>query len=109
MLFSCGYFNKLSVDTTLSSTINKLGENSRVPIELTSLTDFEWDNYITLGCYQPPKAIAKKYNIDLSNISDDATLGDSKYVLIFLQNRKAIKICEIDGGISLTDTKLLKI
>lgn len=109
ILSSCSYFNQLNVDRNLSATIELYGKDGRTHVDLVLLTNFKWDNYIILGSYEIPNTVAKKYNIDLSNISKYVTANDTKYILVFLQNRKAIKICEIDSGILLSKTKLLKI
>lgn len=108
ILLSCNYFWQLELDKDLSKTIQLAYQKDEQPVDLVSKTEFQWDNYIILGPYQIPKKVAHKYNINLSNISDDVTLDDTKYTLIFLQNRKAIKVCQLDSGVLLANTKQLK-
>ena len=105
---SCNFFYKLSFDKELANAINIRFKKERKQIDLVSITDFKWDNYIVLGCYQIPDSVGHKIKIDLSNISEYATVNDSKNVLVFIKNKKAIKICEIDRGIIFSKTKLLK-
>jgi hypothetical protein len=45
---SCNYFFELSSDKDLTEKINTKYLNERKPIDLTKITDFEWDNYIIL-------------------------------------------------------------
>ncbi len=106
---SCNFFNKLSFDKELANKINLSFKKERKQIDLVSITDFEWDNYIVLGCYQVPDSIGRKIKIDLSNISKYATIDDSKNVLVFIKNKKSIKICEINRGIIFTNSKRLKL
>jgi hypothetical protein len=106
--WSCNFFYKLSFDEELANTINLSFKKEPKAIDLVSVTDFKWDNYLVLGCYQVPDSVGHTLKVDLSNISEYATLNDTKNVLVFIKNKKAIKICEIDRGIMFTKTKLLK-
>jgi len=103
--FSCNFSNKLSSDEDLSSKINLKFRDEKKPIDLMEITDFEWDNYIVIGFFQIPKQVGKTYNIDLSNISDYATSNDSAYLLVFIKNKKAIKICQINGRVEINENK----
>ena len=104
---SCDYLRELNFDKDLANKINLSFKKERKAIDLPSFTDFEWDNFIVLGCYQVPDSVGQKYKIDLSNISEYATINDSKNVLVFIKNKKSINICEIDRGIHFTNTKRL--
>lgn len=103
---SCNFFSQLSSDTELTEKINSEYLKERKPIDLTKLTDFEWDNYLVIGPYQIREEVEKKYNLDLSNISEYATADDSKKLLVFIKNKKSVKICSIRAAFS--DNKLLK-
>lgn len=104
---SCSSFFQLSSDIELSEKINSEYLKEKTPIDLSRITDFEWDNYIVIGPYQIPKEVEKIYNLDLSNISEYATTNDSKSLLVFIKNKKSIKICSIRAKFS--KNKLLKI
>ena len=104
---SCNFFFQLSSDKELSEKINAEYLKEKKPIDLTKVTDFEWDNYIVINPYQIPKEVGKKYNIDLSNISEYETVDDPKITLVFIRNKKSIKICNVRAEFS--KNKLLKI
>jgi hypothetical protein len=104
---SCNNFFQLSSDKELTEKINEEYLNEKKPIDLTKITDFEWDNYIILYPYSIPAEEGKKYNIDLSNISEYETADDSKRILVFIKNKKSIKICAVRAEFN--ENKLLKI
>lgn len=106
---SCNSFFQLNSDKELTEKINSEYLKEKKPIDLTKITDFEWDNYIVIGPYQIPEEVGKKYNIDLSNISEYETADDSKNLLVFIKNKKSIKICLVKGRTKFIENKLLKI
>ncbi|WP_035679178.1 hypothetical protein [Flavobacterium limnosediminis] len=108
-LTSCDSFFQLSFDQDLTDRINSEYLKEKKPIDLNKITDFEWDNYIIIGPYSIPEEIGKKYNIDLSNISKYAAADDSKLILVFIKNKKSIKICQIKYRVEFNENKLLKI
>jgi len=97
---SCNSFLQLSSDEELSEKINLEYLKEKKPIELTKVTNFKWDNYIVMGPYQIPNEVGKKYNLDLSNISEYETADDSKTTLVFIKNKKSIKICDVRAKFS---------
>lgn len=105
---SCDFFNQLSIDEDLTSIINLKYSNEKVPVDLIEITDFDWDNYIVIGSYQVPESIGKKYDIDLSNFTKYASSDDTKYLLVFIKNKKAIKMCLLNNNVKITKTKILK-
>jgi hypothetical protein len=106
-LSSCNYFFQLNSDKDLTDKINSEFLKENKPIDLTKITDFEWDNYIILMPYSSPERVGKKYNLDLSNISKYEAIDDSKTILVFIKNKKSIKICAVRAKFS--ENKLLKI
>ena len=106
-LSSCNYFFQLNSDKDLTDKINSEFLKENKPIDLTKITDFEWDNYIILMPYSSPERVEKKYNLDLSNISKYETIDDSKTILVFIRNKKSIKICAVRAKFS--ENQLLKI
>ena len=108
ILFSCNFYNQLNFDKKLTSKINLEYKEKKIPVDLTKVTDFEWDNYIIITCYQTSSNVEEKYKIDLSNISEYASSNDSKLILVFLKNKKAIKICDVEMNTEFNTTNLLK-
>ncbi len=59
-LSSCNSFFQLSSDKDLTGKINSEYLKVKKPIDLTKITDFEWDNYIILIPYSIPEEVGKK-------------------------------------------------
>lgn len=106
---SCQYFHQLESDKELSGVIENEIANHREPINLATLTNFEWDNYLIIGPYSLIENVEKKYKIDLSNISENGIeYSDYYYILVFIKDKKSIKICELKKHGKLNEDKLLK-
>lgn len=99
---------ELNLDQNLSNKINTFYKSEKKPIDLKNYTDFEWDNYMLIGQYQIPEKIGEKYGLDFSNISDYTTSNDSKSLLVFIKNKKAVTICEINLDVKLNKNGLIK-
>lgn len=109
-LTSCNFFFQLSSDEDLTEKINSEYAKDKKPIDLTKLTNFEWDNYIVIGCYQNVEEVGKKYKIDLSNISRNGISSSDWFILlVFIKSKKSIKICEVKMGTKFNENKLLKL
>ena len=108
-LTSCNFFFQLSSDKELTEKINSEYSKNKKPIDLTRITNFDWDNYIVIGCYQDVEQVGKKYNIDLSNISENGIRSSDWFILlVFIKDKKSIKICEVKMDTKFTENKLLK-
>ena len=108
-LTSCESFFQLNFDRDLTHKIKSEYLKEKKPIDLDNLTDFEWDNYFIIYPYSIPEEIEKKHKIDLSNLSEYVAIDDSKLVLVFIKNKKSIKICQIKYRVEFNEKKLLKI
>ena len=106
---SCKSFFQLSPDKELAEKIKSEYLKEKKPVDLMKITDFDWDNYLLIFVYEIPEQVGKKYKVDLSNISEYATADESKYILVFLKNKKAIKICDLSCGVGINKNKILKI
>jgi hypothetical protein len=108
-LTSCAFFFQLSSDKELTEKINSEYEKEQKPIDLSKLTNFDWDNYIVIGCYENVEQVGKKYKIDLSNISENAISSSDWFILlVFIKDKKSIKICEVKMETRFNENKLLK-
>ncbi|WP_438967244.1 hypothetical protein [Flavobacterium sp.] len=106
---SCNFFFQLQSDKELTEKINSEYLKERKPINLSKLTDFDWDNYIVIGCYQNVEQVGEQYKIDLSNISGNAISSSDWFILlVFIKDKKAIKICEVKMDTKFDEHKLLK-
>ncbi len=107
---SCNFFFQLSSDVDLTGKINSEYSKEKKPIDLTKLAKFKWDNYIVIGCYQNVEEVGKKYKIDLSNISGNGISSSDFFILlVFIKNKKSIKICEVKMDTKFNENKLLKL
>ncbi|MBC7494455.1 MAG: hypothetical protein H7221_05550 [Flavobacterium sp.] len=98
ILVSCKYFNQIKSDEELTTKIEKEISNAKKSdsIDLQKLTNFEWNSYLILGPYSTIEIEQEKYNVDLSNISENGIeMTDYYYLLVFIKNKKSIKICEL--------------
>lgn len=107
IIISCHFSNQLNFDENLTSKIITQYSIAKEPIELTKITNFEWDNYITITPYQIPDKVAEKYKINLSNISKYSSSDDTKFLLVFIKSNKAIKMCRLNADIKLSKNKIL--
>ena len=107
--FKCSSPFQLSLDKELTTKIQSKYLEKKVPVDLTKITNFKWDNYLFINTYETPKQLEKKYNVDLSNISKYIAADEMKKILVFLKNKKAIKICNLEGNILIKKNKYLEI
>lgn len=106
---ACDFFFQLSPNKELTERINFEYVKQKRPVDLKKITDFEWDNYLLIFVYEIPEQVDKKYKVDLSNISEYVTADESKYILVFLKNRKAIKICDLNYWVGIDKNRQLQI
>lgn len=108
-LTSCNFFFQLRSDKNLTEKINSKYLEEKKPINLTKITDFDWDNYLVIGCYQNVEQVAKKHKVDLSNISENGIRSSDWFILlVFIKDKKSIKICEVKMDTKFDENKLLK-
>jgi hypothetical protein len=107
-LISCNNLNNLHSDNELTNKINSKFKTDKTPITLSEITDFEYDNYLILEPYSIIKNTEETYKIDLSSISENGIESlDSFNLLVFIKDKKAIKICELNRDVQLNDEKSL--
>lgn len=107
-LTSCSFF-QLRCDKELTEKINSKYLKEKKSIDLTKITTFNWDSYIVIGCYEDVEQVGKRYNIDLANISENGISSSDWFILlVFIKNKKSIKICEVKIDTKFTANKLLK-
>ena len=101
-LTSCNFLFQIYSDKKLTENINSEYLKNKKPINLRKLTNFEWDKFIVIGCYQNIKQIEKENNLDLSNIYYNGIESSDWFeLLVFLKDKKSIKICEINMNVNL--------
>ena len=104
IFFSCNYFFQLSSDENLTKQIERKFYEKKVPVDLFFIKSFEWDNYIVIGCYENPKIVGEREGLDLKNIYNNSiTYSDNFVLLVFLHNRKSVKICKLDLDVKISE------
>lgn len=98
----CGFFScqnpqqnpQLEADQTLQKKVEE-EIRSQSKVNFVELTDFEWDEMITLGPYSQVEKVADSLNLNLSNIKNNGISGSDSFTLVvFLQNKKSVRIIE---------------
>ncbi|MFD2517731.1 hypothetical protein [Salinimicrobium flavum] len=92
-LISC-QDSQLEADQALQEKVeNEIRNGSKV--NFAELTDFEWDQMITLGPYSQVDKIADSLHLDLRNIRSNGISHSDYYTLVvFLNNKKSVRIIE---------------
>lgn len=92
-LISC-QDSQLEADQALQEKVeNEIRNGSK--INFAELTDFEWDQMITLGPYSQVDKIADSLHLDLRNIRNNGIRHSDYYTLVvFLNNKKSVRIIE---------------
>lgn len=99
-LFSCQYTNQLNSDNSLTQKIESEFKSASEIIDLSNLSEFDWDNLLIIGPYSVIENIEKELNLNLKNIRENKIeFDDSINLLVFLKKGKSIKISEVSRGI----------
>ena len=107
---SCSYIFDLKSDSSLCSEIQNEFESNKIPVNLSTLTKFEWDNYLLLQPYSNIESIEKRNNLDLQNIRHNKIeKSDFIQLLVFIKDKKSVKICELNRSIKLDSEKKILI
>jgi len=57
-----------------------------------------------IGCYENPKIVGEREGLDLKNIYNNSiTYSDNFVLLVFLHNRKSVKICKLDLDVKISE------
>ena len=100
-IISCGYLFQLENDKTLTEKVEtELHSNNRA-VDFEKVADFEWDNLIILGPYSQVEKIEEEKGLNLENIRQNGIEYSDYYdLIVFLKNKKAIKIVELNKAMS---------
>ena len=87
---------QLNSDKNLTKIIEtKIKDNSK-KIDLTKIQNLDYDQLIILQPYSNIEKIQNEINVDLSNIKENGIYySDDINLLVFLKNKKSIKISEL--------------
>lgn len=100
-VFSCQYFSQLKNDEVLTNKLLMEFKNEGETVKLSKITDFEWDSLLILGPYTVIEEIEEELDLNLSNIRQNRiNYSDSYNLIVFLKNKKSIKIIEFPRSIT---------
>ena len=87
---------QLKSDKSLSEKVEVKFEAEGETIDLSDLSDFEWDNILILGPYSNIQRIENELKLDLSNIKENGIqYNDSFNLIVFLNDNESVKIIEL--------------
>lgn len=93
-LFLCSC--QLRSDKILSEKVEVKFKAEAESIDLSKLSDFEWDNILILGPYSNIERIENELKLDLSNIKENRIqYNDPFNLIVFLDDNESVKIIEL--------------
>ncbi|KGR78770.1 hypothetical protein [Ureibacillus sinduriensis] len=106
-----GYFgNRASQDTVLSKDIHALLEQGAKQIDLTTMTDFEWDAVSAFGPYTTNEIIEDAMGIQFKGDSGGIEVIENRFLLVFADGKQAVKTVVLSreyGDYAIKNNKLL--
>lgn len=102
--------NRASQDTILSKEINSRLELGEKQIDLTTMTDFEWDAVEAFGPYTTNDIIEDSMDIRFRGDNGAIHLIENRFLLVFADKKKAVKTAILYrkyGDFKIEDNKIL--
>ena len=104
-IISCGYLFQLENDKILTEKIEAELYSKNKIIDFAKVADFEWDALIILGPYSQVEEIEEELNLNLINIRQNGIEYSDFYdLVVFLKDKKAIRIIELKRAMSPVST-----
>ncbi|WP_123772362.1 hypothetical protein [Zobellia sp. OII3] len=95
-LMACHYSNQLRSDRLLTEKIEAEFSSKKNINDLGKIDDFEWTELLILAPYTSIDAVESELDLDLESLGkNNIEYLDSIYLLVFLNQRKPVKIAEI--------------
>ncbi|WP_292948630.1 hypothetical protein [Olleya sp. UBA1516] len=100
-IISCGYLFQLENDKKLTEKIITELHSKNRTVDFSKVADFEWDSLIILGPYSQVERIEEEFSLNLKNIRQNGIEYSDYYdLIVFVKNKKSIKIVELKKAIS---------
>lgn len=102
--------NRASQDTILRKEIYSMLEQGVKQIDLTTLTDFEWDSVEVFGPYTTNEIIEDSMDIRFNGDNGGIDVIENRFLLVFADEKNAIKTVVLSrkfGDFTIEDNKLL--
>lgn len=111
IFLSVAFFaNRASQDGILSKEIHQMFEQGTKQIELTTMTDFEWDTVDVFGPYTTNEMIEDSMGIRFKGSNGGLDLLEDRFLLVFANEKRAIKTAVLSreyGDFRIEDNKKL--
>ncbi|MGE7840513.1 hypothetical protein ACQKNX_06945 [Lysinibacillus sp. NPDC093712] len=103
---------RASQDTILAKEIDTLLKNGETQIDLTGVTDFNWNQVSVFGPYTLDEVIEDSMGIKFKGDNGGIDILDDRFLLVFADEKYAIKTVILSrkhGSYSLKDNKFLSV
>lgn len=94
-MFILFFVNRASEDTVLAMKILELVESGSAEIELSTLTDFDWEKAAVYGPYTTVDIIEESLNIEFKGSNKAIDFREDIFLLVFAKGNHAIKTVEL--------------
>lgn len=102
--------NRASQDTILSKEIHAILEREEQQIDLTLMTDFEWDAVEVFGPYTTNEIIEDSMDIRFRGDNGGIDVLEDRFLLVFADEKNAVKTAVLSrkyGDFLIKDNKML--
>lgn len=102
--------NRASQDTILSKKIHSMLEQGAKQIDLTTITDFEWNAVEVFGPYTTNEIIEDSMDIRFKGDNGGIDILEDRFLLVFADEKNAVKTAVLYrkyGDITIKDNKIL--
>ncbi|BDH60281.1 hypothetical protein MTP04_04110 [Lysinibacillus sp. PLM2] len=102
------FWNRASLDTKLSEGIQSLIEQGEKEIDLTTLTDFEWNVAEEFGPYTTNEAIEESMDIRFKGDNGGIDILDDRILIVFANENNAVRTVVLKRfDVTIRDNKIL--
>ena len=103
-------WNRASQDTILSKEIHSMLEQGAKQIDLTTMTDFEWDAVEVFGHYTTNEIIEDSMDIRFKGDNGGIDVLEDRFLLVFADGKNAVKTAVLSrkyGDFTIKDNKIV--
>ncbi|PIC84919.1 hypothetical protein CSV72_16340 [Sporosarcina sp. P20a] len=102
--------NRASQDTILGKEIHSILEQEEKQMDLTTMTDFEWDAVEVFGPYSTNEIIEDSMDIRFKGDNGGIDVLEDRFLLVFANGKNAVKTVVLSrkyGNFTIKDNKIL--
>ncbi|QTD40136.1 hypothetical protein [Sporosarcina sp. Te-1] len=104
------FSNRASEDSMLAKDIHSLAEQGEQQIDLTTLTDFEWDKVGAFGPYSTNEMIEEAMSIKFKGSNGGIDLLEDRFLVVFANKQHAVRTVVLSrkyGDYTIKDNQFL--